>query len=440
MPDEEDRPAEAARVEDGGRRDDQPGSRSLPILITVGLICLLALLPDLGPVIAPSDESIEAYHGRIEAIEPAPAGEAFQPPTARVVLLDGPRAGETVEALLEGPGGAQIASGYRPGDEVVVTITADAGGEPYVAVSDRWRLPLLGVLGLLFAAAVVLVGGWQGARALVALGLTIAVVLKILIPLVVGGAPPVPLAVATATFVTVATILLTEGPSRVSGAAILGVAAALSLTGLLSLITTALAGFTNAAGSDLAFLQTAGGAGVDLRGLLLASFILGAVGVLDDVTVTQAAVVDGLAARGAAGGDLVGESMKVGRSHIAATVNTLFLAYLGAGLPLLVVLSVTQQPAALVLNSEEVAVEVVRTIVGSLGIIAAVPLTTLFAVALISPSPTTLGRPGSRFSAPAALVAGVLAVAAVLLIATAVIPLGGGPAASPAPTVDIPAP
>ncbi len=396
-------------------------------LVAVAAIVALALLPNLGPNLQTQNQGVEAMHARIRDIVPRRADEPLRPPYANVDILDGPHVGQTMLAYLEGPGGSQIVANYQPGDEVVVTITSDQAGQPYVAVSDRWRAPLLGGFILLFAIAVVLVGGARGLRALIALGLTIALILKVLIPLVIGGVAPVPLAVLTATTVTVITIVLTEGWSRTSGAAILGTAGALALTGLLAAAATALAAFTYSAGSDLAFVQTADGRGLDLRGLLLAAFILGGVGVLDDVTVTQAALVGSLAERGARGRDLIASALDVGRSHIAATVNTLFLAYIGAGLPLVVTILVSNQPAALVFNSEEVGTEVIRTVVGSLGIIAAVPFTTFVAAALVEGRTSTEPR-RTRI----AWLSAATSVIVLALIATAVVPLGQGRAALPA--------
>ena len=274
-------------------------------LLAIAAILLIGLLPDLSPHVASDNQAVDARHGRIVEIVPRRADEAFRPPFANVQLLDGPHAGETVQAYLEGPGGSQIVANYQPGDEVVVTTTLDASGQPYVAVSDRWRAPLLGAFVLLFAVAVVVVGGIKGSRALLALGLTIAFILKVFLPLVIAGYAPVPLAVVTATAVTVVTILLTEGWSRASAAAILGTSASLALSGLLGAAATALASFTYSAGSDLAFLQTSDGNGLDLRGLLLGAFILGAVGVLDDVTVTQAKLIEQLEEHGAHGGRAV---------------------------------------------------------------------------------------------------------------------------------------
>lgn len=332
-------------------------------------------------------EVLTAYHGRIVALldphrpDPDGAGGGFLP-DSRVVLLEGPQTGQEVEAYLQGPGGQPDNTGYRVGEDVVVTFTQTGDGGPaFVAVQDRWRLPQLGWLAFAFGFAVVAVGGWRGLRALLALALTIAVVIRILVPLIVQGVPPIPVAVVLATAITILTIGLTEGFSRASVAAILGTAGALAFTGLLGAAAIAVTGFSNAIGSDLIFLQVAPGVGLDLRGLLLAAFMFGAIGVLDDVTVTQAAAVEELVKHGGLRGRrLYGSAFNVGRSHIAATVNTLFLAYLGASLPLIVLFVISRQPTSLIVNGELVAIEIVRTIVGSLGIVAAVPFTTLIAV------------------------------------------------------------
>jgi uncharacterized membrane protein len=400
------------------------------------LIGLILLLPDLAPGRRP-DEVVQAYRGQIEAIVTPPPDndpDTAPVPHARVRMLEGPLTGQTLDAFLSGPGGSQSVASYQAGDAVVVTVTDDqGGGGPVISVSDRWRIPPLELLVILFALAVVLVGGWHGVRALIALGLTIAVILKILLPLLIAGVPPVPLAVVTATAVTVVTILLTEGWNRASAAAILGTTGAIAITGLLGAAATAALGFTYTAGSDLAFLTTANGQGLDLRGILLAAIILGAVGVLDDVTVTQAVLVEELAETGGLRGSrLFASGMAIGRSHISATVNTLFLAYVGAGLPLLIVLLVSAQPGNLVFNDELIATEIVRTIVGSLGIIAAVPVTTWVATALIPADTVPGARRLSRRVVTAAAAGGITAV---LLALTAALPLTAGPRPALAPDV-----
>ena len=173
---------------------------------------------------------------------------------------------------------------------------------------------------------------------------------------------------------------------RLAGSA---VAIVIGLAALAGLFTVA-AEFTALQGNEeIAFLIPLVGERIDLQGILLAATVFGALGVLDDVTVTQAAAVEQLhrADPAAPRRGVIARAMRVGRSHIAATVNTLMLAYLGAGLPLLLLFALGGQEPLSVLNSEIVAVEVIRALVGSIGIVAAVPLTTLIAAAMMVPAP-----------------------------------------------------
>ena len=411
----------------------------LSAVVGLLLIGIVLVLPDLAPGIR-SPDAVQAFRGEIVSVDqPTTSDNPDLPPipTAHVRMLEGPQNGQIVTALMIGPGGSQTVADYKPGEAVVITITDDQDGRgPVYSVSDRWRVVPIEILVILFAAAVVVVGGWHGIRALLALGLTIVVIIRILLPLLVSGVPPVPLAVLAATAITVATILLTEGLNRSSAAAILGTTGAIAITGLLAAAATSVMGFSYTSGSDLAFLTTPSGQGLDLRGILLGAIILGAVGVLDDVTVTQSVLVTEIAkTSGLRGTRLFASGMAIGRSHIGATVNTLFLAYVGAALPLLILLLVSAQPGALVFNDELIATEIVRTIVGSLGIVAAVPLTTYIAVSMAPGGHVEEGRlrgDGRRTVIPAAIAGTVIAV---LLLLTAALPLTAGPRSALTPTV-----
>ena len=397
-------------------------------------VCLVALLvvlglPDLGP--APTGPApVAAYHARLVALlgehrtdpaNPDPGSCLMRAYSCSRVRGLAKRRTRIFRHRAE----PRSSPSYAVGDDVLVTITDAPSGPPFLAISDRWRLAELGILFALFVAAVVLVGGWQGVRALLGLALTAAIVVRVLVPGLLQGIPPVPLAVGLAILLTIAVIGLTEGLSRPGVAAILGTTAALCLTALLSAAAVAFAGFTNAADSELIYLQTEGGAGLDLRGLLLAAFVLGSLGVLNDVTVTQAVAVEQLRDEaGLSGRALYASAFRVGRSHLGASINTLFLAYVGASLPLVVLFSVTQQPPGLILNGEGVATELVRTFVGSIGLVAAVPLSTAFATWLAGSAAqdpaqdqgsgrgaTPLARLAMRPGA--ALVAGLAAIVAI---------------------------
>jgi uncharacterized membrane protein len=346
-------------------------------------------MPDLTPQEVIPAVGQRTDHARIvEDLGPDETGL----PHFRVELVD---TGEELEAILQDssaslPGSSSIT--YAVGDEVAVTQFTGPAGSDFVVIAEPWRLPALGILTLVFALAVVVIGGLRGMRALVALALTLAVVVKLVVPLLLRGFDPILLAVAGAALVTLATLALTEGFGRVTLSALLGTLTALAATAGLAALFTGLAQFTQLQGNEeIAFLIPLIGDRIDLQGILLAATVFGALGVLDDVTVTQAAAVEQLhQSRPDAGrGAVMGRALQIGRSHIAAVVNTLVLAYLGAGLPLLLLFALGGQAPLTVLNSEIVAVEVVRALVGSIGIVAAVPITTVVAVWLIVPGGST---------------------------------------------------
>lgn len=367
---------------------------SLPAIgIGVALVAGLWLMPDLTPDDAIPVIGQQSERGRIvEDLGIDPTGL----PLFVVELGDG----ERIEALVQDGSaalpGLSSRDPYEIGDEVVVTRFTGPAAASFAVITEPWRLPLLGVVAASFAVAVLVVGGLRGARSLVALALTLTVVVKLVVPLLLRGVDPILLAVGVAAAVTLATLLLTEGFSRITAAATIGTFAALALTAALAAVFTAAAGFTALQGNEsIAFLIPLVGDRVDLNGILLAATVFGALGVLDDVTVTQAATVEQLqrAEPGAGRRGVIGRAMRVGRSHIAATVNTLMLAYLGAGLPLLLLFALSGQPPLVVLNGEVVAVEVIRALVGSIGIVAAVPLTTLVAAFLMVPAEPAAGVP-----------------------------------------------
>jgi uncharacterized membrane protein len=366
-------------------------ARTLPaVLIGLVLVVGLWLMPDLTPSDAVPVVGQRTDHGRIaESLGTDPTGLPF----FAVEVLDGPSAGDRIEAVVQDGSasipGASSRAPYEVGDEVVVTSFTGPAAGAFAVISEPWRVPLLGITAAVFAAAVVVVGGLRGVRSLVALALTLTVVVKVVVPLLLRGIDPILLAVGAGAAVTLATLLLTEGFSRVTAAAMLGTFAALALTAVLAAVFTAAAAFTALQGNEeIAFLIPLVGDRINLDGILLAATVFGALGVLDDVTVTQAATVEQLhrAEPAASRGGVAGRAMRVGRSHIAATANTLMLAYLGAGLPLLLLFALGGQSPLMVLNGEIVAVEVIRALVGSVGIVAAIPLTTMVAVALMVPA------------------------------------------------------
>jgi uncharacterized membrane protein len=360
------------------------------VVLAVAVLGGLWLLPDLSPRADLPDIGYRQARAQVLRLG---LSDANGQPASEVRILDGPRTGEVVLATGQtGLPGTSQAAPFHVNDEVIVTeYTGPAGG--FSVVSDVWRMPVLLALLGAFALFVALVGGWHGIRSLLALALTLLVVAKVVVPLLLRGWDPILLAVGAAAAVTVVTLTLTEGLRRTTLAASLGTLLALLLVALIAAVATAGSRFSAAQGSEeIIYLLPLIGDRLDLGGLLLAATILGALGVLDDVTVTQAAVVVGLREADPVSSRwrVFVRAMRIGRSHIAATVNTLVLAYLGAALPLLLLFAIGGQSPLYVANGEIVAVEIVRSLAGSIGIVAAVPLTTAIAAWLV---PRTISRP-----------------------------------------------
>lgn len=327
--------------------------------------------------------AVQLVDGTVTSIEQGPCpgtdeAAGIDCELVEVEVTSGPTAGDTA-VLQSVPGSTSGELGE--GDAIVLGYTPDADeGFQYYFADRQRRGPLLW-LGLLFAVAVVALGRWQGVRALVALGLSLAVIVAFVLPAILAGSSPVWVAVVGALVVAAVAIFFTHGVDQRSTVAFLGTAVSLLLTGLLAAVFVGTTQLTGLASEESTLLTVSAGQ-IDLRGLLLAGIVIGSLGVLDDVTVTQVAAVDELRrADPAAGpGRLWRGALRIGRDHIGATVNTLVLAYAGAALPLLLLFTQTDQGLVDVLNGEVVAVEVVRTLVGSIGLVASVPITTGLAV------------------------------------------------------------
>ena len=274
------------------------------------------------------------------------------------------------------------------GDEIVLSY--DENGQPgfRYQFADRQRRPLLLWLTVAFILVVVVLGGLRGATALVGLGASIVALLTFILPALVEGTSPVLVAIIGSSAVAYLALYLAHGFRLMTTVALLGTLAALALTvGLAALFTelAQLTGFT----SEEAILVLVGTQGLDLGGIVLAGMVLGSLGALDDVTVTQASAVWELRAANPtmARWDLYRAGLRIGRAHVASTVNTLALAYAGAALPLLLLFVLAHQSLGTVANSEIVATEIIRTLVGSIGLVAAVPLTTWLAGEFVASAP-----------------------------------------------------
>ncbi|HEV2758006.1 MAG TPA: YibE/F family protein [Acidimicrobiales bacterium] len=243
-------------------------------------------------------------------------------------------------------------------------------------------------LGVLFAVAVVGLARWRGAAALLGLGVSLLVIVRFVLPAILAGESALGAAVVGSALIALVIIYLAHGVSARTTTAVLGTLLALALTALLAVAFVAATKLTGLSSEEGTYLRGVLGSSVNLRGMLLAGIVIGGLGVLNDVTVTQASAVweIHLANPAVSASDLYRSAMRIGRDHIASTVDTLVLAYAGAALPLFVIFTVADRRLGDVVTGEIVAQEIVQTLVGSLGLIAAVPITTWLACLLVTHS------------------------------------------------------
>src|SRR6266511_2491365 len=274
------------------------------------------------------------------------------------------------------------------GRRVKLSVIEQQGQPPFYNIVDLERGRPMLLLTLVFVAAVVGFGRWQGIRSLIGLVGSFVVIVGFIVPAILDGRSPVAVALVGSLAIMIVSLYLSDGLARKSTAAVVGPALALGLTGALAVVFVRAASLTGLASEEALNANFQVG-GLSLRGLLLAGIIIGGLGVLDDVTMSQASLVFALRRANPAAplSSLIGASLTVGRDHIAATVNTLFLAYAGASLPLLILFATSGDPLGSVATSEVVAVEIIRTLCGSVGLIAAVPLTTVLAALLAGDEP-----------------------------------------------------
>jgi uncharacterized membrane protein len=359
------------------------------VLAAATIVGLIVLWP--GEVESGVAEGIlvDSERGTVERVEetvcPGLIGQNCRQVYVR--LESGPESGKVVRLQLGGAG--SLDPDVDPGDELRVTKTPQprpgtdqVTGSGYSLVDFERRGPMLW-LALIFVAAVLLLGRLRGALSLVGLGVSLAIVLVFVVPSILDGNSPLAVAVTGALAIVLVTIPLAHGLGAKSMAALLGTAASLFLTAALAVWFTELTHLTGLSSEEAIFLQL-GQSDLSLKGLLLAGILIGALGVLDDVTISQASTV--LALRRAnptlGFGELFGRALEVGRDHVSATVNTLVLAYVGASLPALLLFSAADLGVTEVVNFEIVAKEIVATLVGSIGLVAAVPITTALAALL----------------------------------------------------------
>ena len=327
-----------------------------------------------GTVRAKVDEIIE--EGEIDL-----GGTVQRYQIARVEILEGDYAGILMEIDY---GKRQVLSGnvyLKEGDKILVTLGSRADNVLTAYFVDFVRTtPILWLLGA-FVLAILLISAWKGLRSLLSMGFSLYVIISYIIPHILAGEDPIRVSIIGSAILLGVTLYLTYGWNLKPHSAVLGMIFVLVITGTLAYIFMVFTRLTGAGDENALFLIQMLDSQIDLRGLLLGGIIIGALGVLDDLVTTQASAVFELhnAQPNLDFPRLFGAAMRIGQDHVAATVNTLVLAYAGASLPMLLMFTLGRGDYGYLVNFSFVAEEVVRTLVGSLGLIAAVPLTTVIA-------------------------------------------------------------
>jgi uncharacterized membrane protein len=354
----------------------------------IACMAMLALVLTAWPRIAgaqsaealPADEILEATVGHIaEEREIEVAGQTQLYQKMELIVTSGPRQGEVI--VVEHGGEPQVTvRRYRVGERVFVRASVMDGVAVYhLDTPSRW-VALTGAF-ILFVALVIGISRWRGGASLLGLGISFAVLFLYILPRLGAGQEPLRVILIGGALIVPPTFYLSHGVSLKTTVAVVGTALALALTVLLAWIMIQWVGLTGYASEEASFLQMAAPGLYRIRDLLMAGIVIGVLGVLDDVTVSQAAIVQQLREANAQLGfaELYRRAMQVGQDHIASMVNTLALVYAGAALPLLLLLRESPLPLTYLLSQEIIAEEVVRMLVASIGLMAAVPLTTLLA-------------------------------------------------------------
>lgn len=348
----------------------------------IGVVWLLALLSALTPVARAQDQALEGRVTRVVREETVLVdGQPSLRQELEILITGGEASGQTV--LVRTGGQPTVAPiHYREGDKVMLSRGPGPDGSEAYTITDFVRRDALLWLFGIFVVLTLVVARWQGLGSLAGLGLSFLVLFWVVLPLINQGRDPVLVALLGALLIAPITFFISHGVSRKTVVAVVGTLIALALTGVLAQVFINAAQLSGFASEEAGFLQVAREGALNIRGLLLAGMIIGTLGVLDDITISQAAIVQQLKAAAAdmTPAEQFGRAMSVGRDHIAALVNTLVLVYTGAALPLLLLFIGAPRPFAEVINYEMISEEVVRTLVGSIGLIAAVPITTALAI------------------------------------------------------------
>ena len=338
------------------------------------------------PVLAQQTEGVISFKAQVieildEATKEREDGSIFRQQNLKLKALEGEKEGE--EFIYYGISDIEVASekSYKIGDKVFVDVFTSDNGEETVYVTEYVRSQALWYLVIIFIVVFLVIGKTKGIRALLSLVLTFVIIIKFMLPLILAGHDPFFVSLIGGLLIMTLVIYLTEGWQKKSHLAILSVLASLLITLVLSLIFTNLSRLTGMAQEETVFLLGLGDLSINFKGLLLAGMLIGAIGVLDDIIVSQIEAVERIyeANSSLPTKKVFSLAFKIGNTHLGTMVNTLFLTYAGAALPLLLIFTLGQETGlslSRALNSEVITTEIIRTLVGSIGVMSAMPIAT----------------------------------------------------------------
>lgn len=336
----------------------------------------------------PTESTDEFYQAKILRVTDEIEDPGYGPGTGTdtftqlldVEILTGPDKGVTMSSTNQIPLADKSFKKLNPGDHIVIGKT-NMGNEIQYYISDIYRLNSLWIVLVIFIGITLLLTKFQGLKAFAGLFASFVVITWYILPQILHGGNPTLVSIIGTTIIAATSLYIAHGFHRRTSIAFVGTLISIALAVTLSYIFVRVTHLFGMGSEEAFYLQFAPGTSINLRGLLLGGIIIGVLGILDDITTAQAAVVEQIyhANPTLSSGQLYKRGSVVGREHILSLVNTLVLAYTGASLPLILLFKIYQRPIWVTLNSEIIMEEIVRMLIGSITLIIAVPITTFIA-------------------------------------------------------------
>ncbi len=360
--------------------------KKILFITSLSFLLMLVIIPQSILAQEKQDEILEAKVTKIikERLYESPDGVKFKQQNLELLITKGSIKNKTIK--FNGISDIEVVNQntYQVGDRVLVAKTKNSDGRDVFYITDYMRRRPLWLLTILFILSIIIIGKMKGLRAFIILILTFLIIVKFIIPQILNGANPLLISILSSIVIAWLAIFGTDGFNKKTKISFITIVLTLGLTIILSYVFTVITKLTGGS-EEINFILTIIGHNINVQGILLAGMVLGTLGVLDDVIISQVSSVKEISESNPelSKKDVYKKAMRIGTDHINAMINTLFLAYAGAALPLLILFSLKTPPFLelnQIVNNELIATEIVRTLTGSIALIMAVPLATLLAV------------------------------------------------------------